>query len=320
MTSTAILEHARAVLRTEAVGLTRTAEKIGDSFAEALNLLVEMKGKVVTSGVGKSGIVARKVAATLNSTGTPSTWLAPTDALHGDIGLVQPGDVALLFSKSGTSDELAGLMSSLSTRSVATVLMTGRPTGLLQSRADVVLEIADASEACPYELAPTTSIVSMIGLADALALCLMRLRGFKPTDFARNHPSGALGRRLTMRVDELMTLGDEIPRVESHATFADVVLEISKKRLGATVVEEEGVLVGVITDGDLRRTFEGGHNLSELRASDFMSTDPMTTPPGTAAAEALSMLERTKRTHLPVTRKGTVIGFLHLHHLVEAGL
>ncbi len=314
------LQRARNVLTLEAEGLIASAGLLGPQFIKAIEIIDNASGRIVTTGIGKSGIVARKIAATLNSTGTPSIYLSPVNALHGDIGVVQEGDVGLLFSKSGYSGELEEIQRAFARRSVPSILVTAAESTNLTNDAAVVIRIASAQEACPLELAPTTSTISMIGVGDALAILLMEERGFDVVDFARNHPSGSIGRRLTMRVEDLMVTGAEIPKVDEGAPLRDVVLEMTRKRLGATCVIREELLVGIITDGDLRRTFTEVDNIEEQTAVDMMSRNPMTIEPESAARHALEILEQTKRTHLPVVEAKHLIGFLHLHHLVEAGL
>lgn len=315
------IREGREVVEIEIAGLQRTAEVIDRSFSEAIDMMASMRGKVVLSGVGKSGLIARKIAATLNSTGTPAVWVSPVDALHGDLGLFQTGDVALLFSKSGRSEELSELLRALSGRDLRTILMTAEDQSRLAHRVDLVLPIRADREACPLDLAPTTSTTCMLALGDALSVVLMRERGFEREDFAVNHPSGALGRRLTMRLGDVMRQGEEIPCVEQDTPFHGVVLEISRKRLGATLVSDRRRLVGIVTDGDLRRAFERGGDTRELTAADIMTPRPMSTTGETSAIEGLRMLEKTRRAHLPIVdADGGIHGIVHLHDLVEAGL
>lgn len=315
------IAEGREVMRLEADGITSTAAVIGVSFSEAVDMILGSTGKVVLSGVGKSGLIARKISATLNSTGTPSVWVSPVDALHGDIGLFQTDDVAVLLSKSGTSAELTELVRALSSRSVRIILITGGIEGSLARSVDLILPIELEREACPLDLAPTTSTTCMLALGDALAVVLMKERGFAREDFAVNHPSGALGRRLTMLLSDVMRTGDQIPVVRTDASFQNVILEISRKRLGTTLVSDEEGIVGIITDGDLRRSFERNPHPAELTAAEIMTGQPMTLPASAAAVEGLQILEKTRRAHLPVTdASGKVCGIVHLHDLVEAGL
>ena len=315
------IAEGREVMRVEAEGIAATAEVIGEPFSAAIDMILQSPGKVALSGVGKSGLIARKISATLNSTGTPSVWVSPVDALHGDIGLFQGGDVAILLSRSGTSGELTELVRALSNRNVRIILITGGTDGSLVRSVDLILPIGNLREACPLELAPTTSTTCMLALGDALAVVLMKERGFRPEDFAENHPSGALGRRLTMRLSDVMRTGDQIPTVLPDATFQNVVLEISRKRLGATLVAEGTEVTGIITDGDLRRLFERSAHPADALAMDMMTQQPMTMPAASPAVDGLRLLEQTRRAHLPVTdEEGRVCGIVHLHDLVEVGL
>ena len=315
------VSRGRRVISDEVHGLKSTANLMSEGFSLAIDLLLGVRGKVILCGVGKSGLVARKVAATLNSTGTPSLYLSPTDALHGDLGVVQRDDVLLLFSRSGRSEEVSTLLKGVKERGLQVMLITAEPDSNLAKSVSVVLPIADVKEACSLELAPTTSTTSMIALGDALAVVLMEERGFRSTDFAKNHPSGSLGRRLTMKLSDLMVRGAAVPRVSEDATFREIVLEMSRKRLGATLVVESGKLLGIITDGDLRRAFSIHPAMDGVIARDIMSASPMTAPASMQAVDGLLMLEEAKRTHLPlVDEDGIVEGILHLHHLVEAGL
>lgn len=315
------IERGRRVFEDEIRGLESTTDLLGPAFSNVVDLILAIEGKVVLCGVGKSGMVARKVAATLNSTGTPSLYLSPTDALHGDLGVVQPKDMLILFSRSGRSDEVAMLLKEVARRGIVTVLVTANPSSELAQGVQQLLPIADAKEACALELAPTTSTTSMIALGDALAVVLMEERGFEPTDFASNHPSGLLGRRLTMRLSDLMVQGDAIPQVLIDASFQEVVLEITRKRFGATLVMEGDRLAGIITDGDLRRAYSTGQSVGECTAEEIMTVDPMTAHPSEQAVDGLRVLENAKRTHLPIVdHDGHLAGMVHLHHLVEAGL
>lgn len=314
------LDRAREVLTLEANGLLKSAKFLDGEFLEALEILNGSSGKIVTTGVGKSGLVARKVAATLNSTGSPALYLSPINALHGDIGVVQEGDVGLFFSKSGHSRELEEVLRAFTIRNVPNILVTAAEAALLGDYSTAVVRIADAQEACPFDLAPTTSTISLIGIGDALAILLMEGRGFDADDFALNHPSGSIGRRLTMRVEDLMVTGEEIPTVALWDKFRAVILEMTQKRQGATCVVRGQTLVGIITDGDLRRKFGKIDDVESMFAENMMSPEPMAMSPGTAAREALQLLEETKRSHLPIVDGNRLVGFLHLHHLVEAGL
>lgn len=317
-----VVERGREVLAVERAALQRLEGLIGETFERAITLLEGCTGKIVLTGVGKSGIIAQKITATLNSTGTPALYLHPIDALHGDLGVVQREDVVILFSKSGNTAELAQLFPPLRALGVRIIAVTGNPSGPISRIATVTLDCSVEREACPFDLAPTASTTAMLALGDALAVVLYERKGFTPEDFAATHPGGNIGRRLLLRLDDLMKKDDEIPTVGSDEGFSGVILEMSRKRLGATlVVEGNGRLAGIITDGDLRRLLERGSDIYALTAGEMMTVGPMTAPPETLGSVALLLLEEKKRTHLPITdADGNVLGIVHMHDLIEAGL
>ena len=313
------LAAGQRVLKIEADALMAVGAALDDSFAKAVELILGAEGRVVVSGMGKSGHVGAKIAATLASTGTPAQFVHPGEASHGDLGMVTPKDVALVLSNSGETAELADLIAHTRENNIALIGMASRPGSTLLSRADVALLLPPAPEACLVGLAPTTSTTMMIALGDALAVALMEKRGFTPDDYRLFHPGGRLGARLA-RVKELMHAGTAIPQVNLGAPMGDVLIEITSKGLGlAVVVDDAGQLAGIITDGDLRRNMDG---LLERSAADVMTAGPMTIEPGERAAQGLKVMNDTKRTALIVCEAGSAapVGVLHIHDCLRAGL
>jgi arabinose-5-phosphate isomerase len=317
------------VVRIEAEALRALADRIAGSmakaFGRAVDLIYECKGRVVVTGMGKSGIISRKIAATLNSTGTPALFMHPVEAVHGDLGMVVRGDVVLALSASGETEEILRLLATLKRLQVRLIALTcdeiatgGRATrsSTLAAAADVALDCSVAEEACTLGLAPTASTTTMLALGDALAMTLAEKRGFKEEDFANLHPGGKLGKRLA-RVESLMHSGDAVPRVTSKTKMPDVIYEMSRKKLGMTAVVEGKKLLGVISDGDLRRLLEKrGKDALDLTAGQCMTKNPKTIAPQEFAASALALMEETKITSLAVVDvKGKLEGIVHLHDL-----
>jgi arabinose-5-phosphate isomerase len=316
-----LIERGRRVLAIEREAIERLEQRLDASFARALQMLERCKGKVILTGVGKSGNIAQKITATLNSTGTPAFYLHPNEALHGDLGMVERGDAVVILSKSGDTPELAQLLPILRRLGVKIIALTGKAKSNLADHADVVLDCSVEREACPFDLAPTASTTVMLAMGDALAVALYERKGFTREDFAITHPGGTLGRQLLVKLEDIMKHDDEMPTVSRTARFEDVVVEISRKRLGATLVVEKKKLVGIITDGDLRRLLERKVDIYAMTAAEMMVTSPMTAPPDMLGATALVLLEDKKRTQLPVVdARGRVLGIVHLHDLIEAGL
>lgn len=315
-----ILAEATRVMKAEAEAIVRTADGLEESFCRVVDALFLSDGNVLLTGVGKSGIAARKIAATLNSIGRPSLFLNPLDALHGDLGVARADDLALFFSKSGQSEELVTLSSALGTRGVRQFLVSGSATGPIADRSEAVIRIDVDREACPLDLAPTASTAAMVAVGDALAMSVAKRSGFTADDFAERHPAGTLGRRLTLRLEAIMVGGGDIPIVNRETPFLDLLVEMSEKRLGCALVLDQERLVGIVTDGDVRRGLIKG-TPDRLCAQDLMSKDPMTASILTLAADALEQLESTRRTHLPVVDdEHRIVGIVHIHHLIEAGL
>jgi len=311
------LQTARKVLRTERDVLDRLAESLGEEFTRAVDHILGCDGRLVVTGMGKSGIVGHKISATLASTGTPSFFLHPAEALHGDLGMVRKEDVVLAISHSGETEELNKLAPFFRRMGIVLLAMTGDPRSTLAQAADVHLTVAVDKEACPLGVAPMASTTAQMALGDAIAASLIERRGFAIEDFARLHPGGKLGKKL-MKVSELMRTGDACPTVPPDLPMKDVILTISEKKLGVgAVVQADGTLVGIITDGDMRRLLERhGVNLLAMEAASCCTKDPISIEAGTLAAEALRLLEGRKITSLVVTDDGGRLeGILHLHDL-----
>jgi arabinose-5-phosphate isomerase len=309
--------EARRVLEIEADAVRSLLDDLDDDFDRAVLRMKETKGRVVVTGIGKSGIVGQKIAATLASTGTAAFFLHPSEAIHGDLGMILPGDVVLALSYSGDTDEVVALVPHVKRRGATLVAMTGRPGSTLARAADVVVKITIREEACPLNLAPTASTTAQLAMGDALAMALSIEKGFRPEDFAALHPGGKLGKRF-LKVADLMHTGDEIPSVHAAAPMKDVVFEMSRKRLGITgVVDGDGRLVGVVSDGDLRRLLEkDASRIMGDTARDAMNPTPKTIASDAMAIEALRTMEQKKITSLFVLdEEGRPQGVLHLHDL-----
>ena len=324
MTPDVLLDLARQALDTEARALNELRARLdgeaGVAFTRAVQAVLASQGRVAVMGMGKSGHVGRKIAATLASTGTPALFVHPAEAHHGDLGMVQPGDVVLAISNSGESEELTGLLPVLKRQGVTLIAMTGKPTSALARHADIVLDSAVAQEACPLNLAPTASTTTQMALGDALAVVLLDARGFKAEDFARSHPGGALGRKLLTHLRDVMRSGDAVPRVAPEAGFGEVMSEMSRKGLGATaVVDAAGALLGVFTDGDLRRKIEAGLDLRSLSAQQLMTAAPRTIRDDVLAAEAVALMETHRINTLLVTdAAGLLVGAVSTNDLMRA--
>jgi len=322
LTVDGIIKAGKEVIRIEAEAVANLINSIDDQFAKAVDVIYNSKGRVVFSGMGKSGLVARKIVATLNSTGTAAIFLHPTDALHGDLGMVRKDDVVILISKSGETEELVNLLPMFKRLKVVLVAMTANPKSTLSKICDILLNIAVKEEACPHDLAPTASTTATLALGDALSVALLQKNGFTAEDFAFLHPGGSLGKRLSLKISEIMIKGDNIPVVRKEAPIKDAILEITSKRLGATcVVDKKGILKGIITDGDLRRLLEKSLSINGLKAKDIMSHDPKVLEQDYLASFALQQMENHKITSLVIidTEKKP-IGMIHLHDLINLGL
>jgi arabinose-5-phosphate isomerase len=312
------LQLAHQTFDIEAQALLGLKARQGAAFGQAVRAMLECRGRVVVMGMGKSGHVGRKIAATLASTGTPALFVHPAEASHGDLGMVTPGDVLLAISNSGESDELAAIVPAIKRLGVTLVAMTGRPESSLATHADVSLDSAVDQEACPLNLAPTASTTAQMALGDALAVALLDARGFREEDFARSHPGGSLGRKLLMHVRDLMRSGEALPRVTPDTTFTDMLREMTRKGLGFTAVAE-GQVLGIFTDGDLRRLIERNADLRALRARDVMHASPKLVREDALAVEAAEVMEQHRITSvLVVNAQGELVGALNSNDLMRA--
>lgn len=315
------IEHAKEVLKIEAEGILALVDQVGPDFDKAIELIMACPSRVILAGIGKSGIICQKIAATLNSTGTASFFLHPVEAMHGDLGIVDARDVVLAISYSGETAELNLLVNSLKNRAVSIIVMTGNPESTLAKLADAVLNVAVPKEACPLGLAPTASTTAALAMGDALAVVLLERKQFKECDFRRNHPGGSLGERLKVNVSEVMITGEHIPMVEKNTSLRQAVSILNAKNLGAVlIVDEEQRVAGIITDGDIRRMVAKEVNLDTQRAADHMTSAPKTISKKLLAADALSIMQEHEITILAITdTQGHLAGILHLHDLLGKG-
>ena len=322
MTPGEIINKGKEVIKIEAEAIAKLIESINDEFVNAVDVIYNSKGRVVLTGMGKSGLIARKIVATLNSTGTAAIYMHPTDALHGDLGMVRNEDVVIIISKSGATEELTKLLLMFRRLGVKLIAMTGNADSQLVKESNIFLNISVKEEACPHDLTPTSSTTAALVMGDALAVALLEKRGFTAEDFALLHPGGSLGKRLSLKIEEIMIKGDGIPSVKEGANLKDIIFEMTSKRLGTTcVVNSEGKLTGIITDGDLRRLLEKTMDVKDLRAVDIMSKNPKTTKKDYLASFALQHMENHKITSLIIVDDDkTPVGILHLHDLLNIGL
>lgn len=317
-----LLQHARQVLATEAAGISALAPRLNEHFAEACRLLLACHGRVVVMGMGKSGHIAGKIAATLASTGTPAFFVHPGEASHGDMGMVTGEDVVLAVSNSGETRELLLLLPLIKRLGARLVTLTGNAQSTLAKAADVNLDVAVTQEACPMNLAPTASTTAALAMGDALAVTLLSARGFTQEDFARSHPGGSLGRRLLLHVADLMHTGEEIPAVPEDTPLSQALMEMTRKNLGMTVVvDAQRRVTGIFTDGDLRRALDREINVHRTRITEVMTAHCTTVDADMLAGEAIRVMNTRHITALPVVDAGNVlIGALHMHDLVRAGV
>ena len=322
MTDNEIIKTGKNVIRIEAQAIAHLEESVNNEFINAVEIIFKSKGRVVLTGMGKSGLIARKIVATLNSTGTAAIYLHPTDALHGDLGMVRKEDVVVIISKSGSTDEISKLLPMFKRLGVKLIAMSGSPDSQLVKESDIFLNISVKEEACPHDLAPTSSTTATLVMGDALSVALLQKRGFTAEDFALLHPGGSLGKRLSLKIDEIMIKGDGVPIVKENSSIKDIIIEMTSKRLGTTcVVNNGGKLTGVITDGDLRRLLEKTMDVKNLLATDIMSKNPKVTDKDYLASFALQIMENHKITSLIVAdREKKPIGIIHLHDLINLGL
>jgi arabinose-5-phosphate isomerase len=318
--STCSIDLAREVLLVEARAVAALADRLDECFTRAIDLILPCRGRVVVSGMGKSGHVGGKIAATLASTGTPAFFMHPAEASHGDLGMITADDVVIALSHSGESEELLAIVPLLKRLGAKLISITGNPASTLAKESDVHLDASVAREACPLGLAPTASTTAALALGDALALALLDARGFSAEDFARAHPGGTLGRRLLVHVSDIMRAGADVPSVGQDATLSAALLEMTRKGLGMTaVVDATGKPVGIFTDGDLRRAFENGVNVANTGISAVMHHDPRTIAPNRLAVEAVELMDTRKINGLLVTdENGILVGALNMHDLLRA--
>ena len=322
MSEDQILLKGKSVIKIEGDAILNLIENIDQSFVKTVRLIAGSKGRVVFTGMGKSGIIARKIVATMNSTGTAALFMHPTDALHGDLGMVRKEDVAIIISKSGNTEELHQLMPILKRIGVPILGILGDVSSKLAKECDVILDVSVKEEACPHDVAPTASTTASLVMGDAVAIALLEMRGFTIEDFALLHPGGSLGKRLSLRIEEIMIKGKDIPVVNEKTSLKDTILEITSKRLGTTcVVNNDGILIGIVTDGDLRRLLEKTLEIKNLTAEDVMSKKPKTISKSLLASFALQQIEKFNITSLIVVNKeNKPEGIVHLHDLVKLGL
>jgi len=318
----ALVARGRKVLATEAEAVAALEHRLGAEFAHACAILLGCAGRVVVLGMGKSGHVGSKIAATLASTGTPSFFVHPAEASHGDIGMITERDVVLALSNSGETGELLAILPVIKRLGVPLVALTGNPASTLARNADVTLDVSVPAEACPLNLAPTASTTAALAMGDALAVALLEARGFTEEDFARSHPGGSLGRRLLLHVEDVMRRGADLPMVGPATPLSEGLLEMSRKGLGmTTVVDPEQRVLGIFTDGDLRRTLDGQIDMRRTRMSDVMTAGPKVARPRMLAAEAVHIMETHRITALPVVDEaGRLVGALNVHDLLRAGV
>ena len=315
------IELGQAVIDIESQAVLEMRARIDDSFAKACSLMLQTTGKIVVIGMGKSGHVGGKIAATLASTGSPAFFVHPGEASHGDLGMITEEDVILALSNSGSTNEVLNLLPVIKRKGIPLVAMTGNPASKLAQNADVHINVKVSQEACPLGLAPTASTTATLAMGDALAIALLDAKGFTANDFALSHPGGALGRRLLLFIDDLMHSEQDLPQVDSNTLISDAVLEMTSKRLGMTTIVENGKLKGIFTDGDLRRAIEKRVNLHQSPVSEVMTTNCVTLSPGTLAAEAVKIMQDKAISQLVVVDdENHPIGALNMHDLLSAGV
>jgi arabinose-5-phosphate isomerase len=314
-----IQEFGLATIHKEIEALKKMASYVDERFEQAVNTMYQATGRIVLTGIGKSAIIAQKIAATMNSTGTPALFMHAADAIHGDLGMIQEGDVVLILSKSGESPEIKALLPFIKNFENKTIAICGNKNSFLATYSDIFIDTTVDEEAEPNNLAPTTSTTVQLVMGDALAVCLLQMKGFSSHDFAKFHPGGALGKRLYLKVRDISTRNNK-PQVDIAADLKTIIIEISANRLGATAVMDKGNLVGVITDGDLRRMLEKEINPKEITAGNLCSSQPKSIEENVLAVHALEMMRQYDITQLIVTKNGAYEGMIHLHDLIREGL
>jgi arabinose-5-phosphate isomerase len=318
-TKQTILKIAKSTIKAESEAIANLAHLLDDDFANAVQLIYNSKGRVIITGIGKSAIIANKIVATLNSTGTPAVFMHAADAIHGDLGLILKDDVVVCISKSGNTPEIKVLVQLINNGPNKMIAITGNKDSFLAQRADYILNAYVEKEACPNNLAPTTSTTAQLVIGDALAVCLLELRGFSSKDFAKYHPGGALGKKLYLRVSDLSSVNEK-PKVNKDTSVKDIIIEISEKMLGVTAVVENDKVIGIITDGDLRRMLSKTDNFSAYTAKDIMSANPKCIDNNAMAVEAMELMEAHGISQLLVEENGNYAGVVHLHDLIKEGI
>ncbi|WP_375234813.1 SIS domain-containing protein [Winogradskyella sp.] len=318
-TESSILDIAKSTITMESKAIANLVDLLTDDFAIAIELIYNSKGRVIITGIGKSAIIANKIVATLNSTGTPSVFMHAADAIHGDLGLILEDDVVICISKSGNTPEIKVLVPLIKNAKNKMIAITGNKDSFLGQQADYVLNAYVKQEACPNNLAPTTSTTAQLVIGDALAVCLLKLRGFSSKDFAKYHPGGALGKRLYLRVNDLSSVNEK-PEVTLNASLKEVIIEISEKMLGVTAVTENSKILGIITDGDLRRMLSKSDDIANLKAKDIMGSNPKSINEDAMAVDAKEVMEEHGISQLLVEKDGKYAGVVHIHDLIKEGI
>lgn len=319
ITKEKILATAKETILTESQAISKLADLLTNDFVESVQLIYKSKGRLIVTGIGKSAIIAQKIVATLNSTGTPSMFLHASEAVHGDLGMVQPEDVVICISKSGNSPEIKILVPILNQFGNTLIAMTGNLTSFLAKHSQFVLDTTVDKEACPNNLAPTNSTTAQLVMGDCLAVCLMEMRNFKSEDFAKYHPGGALGKKLLLRVKDMLDESKK-PTVTPEANIQTVIFEISEKRLGVTAVVEKDKIIGIITDGDIRRMLSKTETITGISARDIMTKNPKMIQPDDMVVEALNIMEDFSITQLIVAENNSYKGVIHLHDILKEGI
>ena len=314
-----IIQTAKDTILIEAEAIKQLAALVNEDFERAVMTIYNSEGRVIVTGIGKSANIASKIVATMNSTGTPAVFMHAADAIHGDLGNIQKDDVVICISKSGNTPEIKVLLPLIKNYGNKIIAITGNESSFLGEHADYTLSSFVEKEACPNNLAPTTSTTAQLVIGDALAICLLNLKDFSSRDFAKYHPGGTLGRKLYLRVNELAA-NNESPEVEESAPIKDVIIEISKKRLGTTAVVKNEAIVGIITDGDIRRMLENSADINKLQAKDIMSSNPVSVSSDTMAVNALDIMQKNNITQILVTKDGKYAGVVHFHDLLKEGI
>lgn len=315
-----IIQSAVSTLELEAAAILNVAKNLNNDFESVVSTILRCNGRVIVTGIGKSAIIAQKIVATFNSTGTPSIFMHAADAIHGDLGMIQLNDVVICLSKSGNTPEIKVLIPLLKHAGNTLVAMIGETNSFLGQQADLILNTSVEKEACPHNLAPTTSTTAQLALGDALAICLLECREFNESDFAKYHPGGSLGKKLYLKAGDL-ALSNEKPSITLSASVKEVLIEISKNRLGAVaVIDDKNEILGVITDGDIRRMLENNTNIASLKAEDIMAKNPKSVQREALAVEALEVIRTNNITQLLVLDKNTYFGIIHLHDLLNEGI